>query len=136
MARGGFLGRVGRALRKILPPAPHPRHAPPPREPPPREPPPPSKNDFKQAWRDNRGGGNYKKNLALFHRLVDPIARDADEQLDLWESYIKHMTRGRERRNSTSNMFWRDTGIDPSDWDWAAWRQAMEYTGKRRSRTP
>jgi hypothetical protein len=56
----------------------------------------------------------------------------------LWESYVKHMVNdeGPFRRNSASNMFWRDTGIDPLDFNWQSWRSAMGYTGDRRSRTP
>lgn len=139
MARGGFIGRIARAIRNVFAP---PRHAPPPPPPRPPEPRPPepgpSGSDYRRVWRENDGKGSYQKNLKLFHSVVDPIEPDPDEQLDLWESYVKHIVtpRGRERRQSTANMFWRDSGIDPGDFRWQQWREAMGYTGRRRSRTP
>lgn len=134
MARRGFLGRIGHAIRRfVAPPAP-----PPQREPPPEPPEEPTRGDFRAAWRDLGGRGSFRKNLRVFHNKVDPIEPDREQQLELWETYIKHVNRGegRFRRNSSSNQFWRESGIDPVDWDWDVWREAMGYTGKRRSRTP
>jgi hypothetical protein len=70
--------------------------------------------------------------------MVDPIEADPGERLELWQSYVENIVapRGRERRQSPSNVFWRDSGIDPVDFNWQAWREAMGYTGRRRSRTP
>jgi hypothetical protein len=133
VARQGFLGRIRQAIRNIVaPPQPPRRKAPPP---PPEE---PTGKDFRRAWRDLGGQGSYRKNLRVFHKTVDRVETDPEQQLELWETYITHINRGedRHRRNSTSNMFWRDSGIDPTDWDWTDWREAMGYTGKRRSRTP
>lgn len=135
MARRGFFGRIGQAIRNfVAPPAPRP----PEREPPPEIPEEPSRRDFKAAWRELGGQGSFRRNLSLFHNKVDPIEPDREQQLELWESYITHVNRGegRFRRNSSSNQFWRESGIDPVDWDWSVWREAMGYTGKRRSRTP
>lgn len=137
MARGGgFLSRIRSALRNVVAP----RH-PPAQEPsppsPPSPPPPPSNKAYRKIWRDESGKGNYNKNLKLFHALIDPVESDPDGQLELWESYVRNIVKGqgRFRRNSTSNMFWRDSGIDPADMDWKRWREAMGYTGKRRSKT-
>lgn len=139
MARGGFLSRIRDAIRNVVAPRP-PERAPPGQPEPPRER-EPRGDPYRNIWRDQhvkRGKGNYRKNLNVFHRLVDPVESDPDEQLELWESYVRHIVKdeGGHRRNSTSNMFWRDSGIDPQDMDWARWREAMGYTGKRRSRTP
>jgi hypothetical protein len=136
--RLGFIGRIGRAFKNIVAPSP-PRE--PPRQPPrPPEPPePPRGNVYREIWRENkRGKGNYRKNLKVFHAAIDPIEKGEAERVELWESYVKHMVtpRGRYRRQDPQNMFWRDSGMDPDDWNWAAWRDAMGYTGKWRSRTP
>jgi hypothetical protein len=139
--RFGFVGRIGRALKNIVAPSPAPA---PPRQPPPREAPePPSaprRDEYREIWRDNKTGraGNYRKNLKVFHSVIDRIEADPEERLLLWESYVQNMVnpRGRKRRQDPSNMFWRDSGLDPDNFNWEAWRQAMGYTGKRRSRTP
>lgn len=71
--------------------------------------------------------------------MVDPVTEEEPEiRPELWESYIKHIVKGqgRFRRNDSQNMFWRDTGIDPVDFNWHRWRIAMGYVGERRSRTP
>lgn len=135
MARGGFLGRIGRAIRNIVAPPPSPPQ--PPKRPPPEEPPPePTNRDYKRAWRDEGGKGSYRKHLNVFHNLVDPVEPDPEEQLMLWESYVRNMVRGgRTRRQSPNNPFWRESGIHPSEFNWANWRIAMGYTGTRRSRT-
>jgi hypothetical protein len=140
MARFGFVGRIGRALKKIVAPSPHPPRETP-RQPPPRpEPPAPSRDTYKEIWREYKTGraGSYRKNLKVFHSAIDPIEKDERERVELWESYVRHMVspRGRYRRQDPQNMFWRDSGIDPDDWNWQAWREAMGYTGRRRSRTP
>lgn len=140
MARGGgFLSRIGRAIRNVVAPRPSPPREPPerPREPPERER-EPGNREYRDIWRAERGQGNYKKHLKVFHSLIDPVESDPDEQLALWESYVSNIVRprGRNRRQDINNMFWRDSGIDPQDFNWVRWREAMGYTGKRRSRTP
>jgi hypothetical protein len=135
MARGGgFLSRIGRAIRNVVAPRLPERPPPTPQEPPEQG---PGGRDFRRVWRDHRGKGSYQKNLAVFHRMVDPIEPDQGEQLELWESYVRYINKGegRFRRQSSQNMFWQDSGIDPTSWDWRRWREAMGYTGKNRSRT-
>jgi hypothetical protein len=134
MAQGGFLGRIGRAIRRIVAPSPIPR---PPEEPPrEREP----RGAYRAIWREEGGKGSYQGNLSVFHNAIDSIEDDPAERLMLWRSYLKHINRGkgRFRRQDTANMFWRDSGIDPTSdaFNWAKWRQAMGYTGNRRSNTP
>lgn len=139
MARGGFLGRFVRGIEKfadnlvnIFTPSPRPPE--PPREPPP-EPPP---SQYRKTWRQMGGKGDYRKNLDVFHRLVDPVEDDPAERQELWKSYIRNINRGegQYRRQDNQNLFWRDSGIDPRSFNWQRWREAMGYTGKRRSRTP
>lgn len=141
MARGGFLGRIGRAIRNIVAPSP----PPPPREP--REPEEPREREprgdpYKEIWREHdlkfRRKDNYQKHLKAFHSAIDPIEKDPDEREVLWDSYIRNMIKaeGTFRRQDSSNMWWRDSGIDPVDFKWQAWREAMGFVGKRRSRTP
>jgi hypothetical protein len=139
MARGGFFRRIGNAIRNVVAPRPPTREPEPPPQPPREQGPRGGSggNPWRRVWRDQDGKGNYQKNLAVFHALIDPVEPDETGQLELWESYIRHINKGegRFRRQSTSNMFWRDSGIDPADMDWRRWRVAMGYTGKNRSRT-
>src|SRR5215472_8149760 len=108
MARGGgFLARIGRAIRNVVAPRPSPPREPP-REPPgPPPPEEPSARDYKEIWRNEGGKGSYKKNLKVFHNVVDPVEKDPEARLELWESYVHNIVagRGRFRRQSTSNMF-------------------------------
>lgn len=135
---GRSLEKFGQRIQKALTPSPPPRQ-PEPRQPEPRQPEArPTRDPFRKEWNRQHGLGSYRRNLKAFHKAVDPIESDPDEQLELWESFVKHINKGegRFRRNSSANMFWRDSGIDPRDFDWKTWRDAMGFIGKRRSRTP
>lgn len=136
MARRGFFGRIRQVVervREVFAPSP-----PPEREQPRERPAPPRFDPYRREWRDQHGGDNYQKHLDVFHANIDPIEDDEDERLMLWESYIKYMVKGegRFRRNDSQNIFWRDSGIDPQNFKWDRWREAMGYIGDRRSRTP
>lgn len=141
MARGGFLGRIGRALRNIVAPSPPPRREPPREEPPPREAPPPRRpaDSYRGVWRKQHGKGSYRKNLDVFHRMVDEIEPDEAERIELWDSFVRNINRNRRgdayKRQSMFNPFWQESGLDPSTMNWAAWRQAMGFTGRNRSKT-
>lgn len=134
MAGRGFFGRIVDRVRQIVAPPPPPRE----REPPPEQPREVSHREYRHIWRDERPKGNFNRNLAVFERMMNDVDMPQDERPELWESFIRNIVKGQgvKRRNSTANMFWRDSGIDPADMDWAAWRAAMGYTGRRRSRTP
>lgn len=135
MARLGFIGRIGRTIRNIVAPPPG-RHERPPPEEPPRER-ERRADPYKEIWRDHNAKGSYRKNLKVFHSMIDPIEDDPDEREALWDSYVRNMVKpSRFRRQDTANMWWRDSGLDPADFNWKAWREAMGFTGKRRSRTP
>lgn len=140
MARRGFFGRIRDAIRNVVAP-PTGRHRPQPPPEPPRPPTPtgPSRNEYREIWRDyaTPRGASYQSNLAAFHAAIDPIEEDPQERLDLWRSYVRNIVagEGQFRRNDTANLFWRDTGMDPRDFNWQRWRAAMGFTGKNRSRT-
>jgi hypothetical protein len=72
--------------------------------------------------------------------MVDPIESSEAERIQLWETYVRNINRNRRndpyRRQSSFNPFWQESGISPDSFNWAQWRIAMGYTGKRRSRTP
>jgi hypothetical protein len=130
MARRSFFSRITRAVRNIFAPSPPPPR--PARPPAPTGPSAPVRRDFRAIWRSEHpkhSKANFEKHLRLFHSAIDPIEQDPNEQLDLWQSYVHNIVNdeGRFRRNSTQNMFWRDSGIDPADLDWSAWREAMGY---------
>lgn len=132
----GFIGRIGRAIRNIIAPPPTPREQPPeePRERGRRGDP------YREIWRDHhvkRKEGKYQDHLRVFHSVIDPIEENPDEREALWDSYIRNMVKAEStfRRQDTQNMWWRDSGIDPADFKWQRWREAMGFTGKRRSRT-
>lgn len=146
MARRGFLSgfirgverladRIGNVFGAPPPPPPPPRQLPREEEPPAREP----RGTYRGIWRSQRGKGSYKKNLEVFHKLVDPVEPDEAERVDLWETYVRNINRNRKtdayRRQSIFNPFWQESGIAPDSFDWKKWRIAMGYTGKRRSRS-
>jgi hypothetical protein len=94
---------------------------------------------YRSIWDDaDPENGSYEKHLAVFHSSVDRIESDPDERLNLWESYVRHMVAGEGwyRRNSSSNMFWRDLGMDPRDFGWDTWRVAMGYKTRRGVQPP
>ena len=130
MARGGFLGRIGRAIRNVV--APSPRPSEPPREQPPPSPPEPTTGSYRQAWRELHGKGSFRKHRALFHKHVDKYEEDPNVRRELWDSYVKHIASGesRARRNVANNPFWRESGIHPADFDWRAFRIALGYKRK------
>jgi hypothetical protein len=139
MARRGFLGRIVDRVRNIVapsqPPREPPRQPPPPPEPPPRGP----RDSYRGVWRKQHGSGSYRKNLEVFHGMIDDIEPDEAERIDLWNTYVRNVNRNRRgdpyRRQSMFNPFWQESGIDPSTMDWRRWRIAMGYTGKNRSKT-
>lgn len=139
MARGGLFGRIGRALRNIVAPSQPPRREPPPREPPREAPPREPRDSYRGIWRREHGTGSYRKNLDVFHGMVDEIEPDEAERVELWESFVRNINRNRRgdayKRQSMFNPFWQESGIDPSTMDWRRWRLAMGYTGKNRSRS-
>jgi hypothetical protein len=99
-----------------------------------RRPAPVSRDEYREIWDRERAEGEYRKQLAVFRSAAEPLESDPDELLDLWRSYVQHIVNGegRYRRNSSSNMFWRDLGLDPRDFDWAGWRVAMGYKARQR----
>jgi hypothetical protein len=146
MARGGWLDRINPAnwirdiadaIGKVLGGESEPPRAP--REQKPREPQPaprPKRQEaprdpFRQAWveeRLQRAGRGYQANKEVFLSLPGMVDESPDEQQRLWRLYLRYMVRGDVRRNSIrDNPFWRETNIHPDTFDWAEWREAMNY---------
>src|ERR1700756_1427772 len=95
MARFNPFRRVVNAIRRVVAPSPPPRRE---QEPPQRPPTPtgPSRDPYRQQWRRNVTArrADYRKNLEVFHSMIDPIEDDEAERLELWESYIRNMVNG------------------------------------------
>lgn len=128
MARRGFFSRIGDALRNIVAPSPV-RET---REEEPRE--PPGRRDYKRIWDDtpHRRQASFRKNLELFHHSIDRLEPDPEQQLELWEVYVKNIVAPNAdfKRASTFNDFWQDSGLSPSSFNWTWWREAMGYKRK------
>jgi hypothetical protein len=117
------------------------RRVPPPPTPPPPPPPPPSRpvpppppggrNRLilaREIWVTeydlprSQFPGHYEVFISL------PVSElDLDDFLDAWREYIETWVQGEKDREE----FWRSLGINPRDFDWEGWRQAMGYRSKR-----
>lgn len=122
MARRGFFRRIFDAVQRIF--------TAPPARPPEREPEEPDLDDrMRQAWRDetrSRLDRNFERHLELFGSIPGIELESDDEREYLWRSYIENMVRGTHRRNDPANPWWADIGLDPRDFDWAAFREAID----------
>lgn len=58
--------------------------------------------------------------VELFMQYV--AGEDRDTQESLWEAYIETMVNGGDH-----DQFFEDMGIEPADFDWNGWREAMGY---------
>jgi hypothetical protein len=126
------------------PPSPPSPPPPPPRESPRRRRGRFADDPYYQAWdeivrRDPNREGPARGYLE--HRdVVDAYAADMDldaqEKLQFWADYNLNMVSRRTgfRRNSDDNPFWRDWHINPDNFDWWGWREAMGYPHGRRKR--
>lgn len=132
MARRGFLSRLTGAIRRAF------SGRPPERESPASPPEPPEfkggqkrerqeERDFRNTWNRAGGHGSYSRNRDVFDSIPGVAESDHDEQIDLWDSYIRNMVNGHHRRNDPRNPFWSDIGIHPRDFDWDEFRRAMGY---------
>lgn len=132
MARRGFLSRLTGAIRRAI------SGRPPERE---RAAPPPPESrqeqrqqerreerEFRDTWNADGGRGSYRRNRDVFDSIPGIADSDHDEQIELWDSYIRNMVNGTRQRNDPRNPFWSDVGIHPRDFDWDEFRQAMGYS--------
>jgi hypothetical protein len=140
--RGGFLSRITNAIRSVFRGAPEPPRRPSP--PPGRGAPPRGDRDRQRArerdpylrsWDANTRGtrGNYFDHRTIIDTLAYSADLPEDERRELWQDYMRYMV-GRKgermsfRRNDPiRNPFWDKWGINPDNFDWQAWREAMGY---------
>lgn len=133
MARdGGFFGRLGRAIARIISPSRRPQ---PPPEPP--QAPTGRGSPFREIFDDDvsrritrevSGKTGYSRNeqyqlhIELFFSTY-MTELPQDEQLEAWEGYLKSFV-----TNTRPHSDWfGEWGMDPRDFDWEAWRHAMGY---------
>lgn len=84
------------------------------------------RNPFADIWRDETGeraGNTFRAHFDLSISLPGIVEEDAQEQLDLWRDYIRTWVTGQMDRDEWSAEF----GISLRDFDWEAWRTAMNY---------
>ena len=142
--RGGFFGRLRKAVKNIADAIGEiftgGEEEPPRREPPKRKPEPPRQTDPYIFWwdyelkRSRTGYFNHKDiidDLALEYNLSE------EDKQELWRDYLHYMVSKNShfKRNDIRNPFWQKWGIDPDNFDWHAWRDAMGYEhGARKGR--
>lgn len=90
-----------------------------------------------QIWTEvSREDPNRDRPLTgyLEHReLLEPyesgLELDEREKRQFWADYNLYMVSHRTdyKRNDDDNPFWRTWGIDPDQFDWHGWREAMGY---------
>jgi hypothetical protein len=128
VARRGFFSRLAGGIRSIFgTPREETRAAPSSRSQQ-REQERREEREFRQVWRDDGGHGSYSRHRDLFDAIPGIAESDHDEQIELWDSYIRNMINGTHRRNDVRNPFWSDVGIHPRDFDWDEWRDAQGYS--------
>jgi hypothetical protein len=69
----------------------------------------------------------FRAHFNIFISLPAITEEPADEQLYLWRRYLQAWVTGELDRDEWSEEF----GIDLSDFDWEAWRVAMNYSKSR-----
>lgn len=85
------------------------------------------RDPFRQVWMEqtiSRPGRSYANHRELIAALPGFQDLDEDEQLEIWEDYIRYMINGESnyRRNDPRNPFWSTAGIHPRNFDWDEWR--------------
>jgi hypothetical protein len=87
------------------------------------------RDPYREIWREEKQGrrGSYERHRELFNTIPGMEYEDDETRQELWASYVRNMVNGRQRRNDPYNPWWGDIGIDPRDFDWDDWREAMGY---------
>lgn len=147
MARGGFFRRIVSGIENIFRREPS-RPFPP--APPPQPPPPPPgggggggggiyRGPYRESWENNVNDSQvadiqertgYSEN-EIFQAHFEVFAMlnpegDDDEQLQMWDDYLAAFVNG----ETTHDAFFEEWNIDPRDFDWEMWRDAMGYSKK------
>ena len=148
MAREGFFRRTFQGIKNLIfrpePPRPEPPRQPPPS--PPRPPGGPSgggpgiwTGPYRETWQDftterdiadiqERTGYSeneiFQAHFEVFLAL-NPEG-DRDELREMWEDYIMAFVSD----GMTHDTFFETWNIDPRDFDWEMWRDAMGYSNR------
>lgn len=88
------------------------------------------RDPYLSSWNTLSNRAGYLDHRDFFQdKIVGPADLDAEEQLELWQDYIRYMTRSNNayRLNTLNNPFWAASGMHPDDFDWYGWREAMGY---------
>ena len=92
---------------------------------------------FWNEWIDN-GGGRNRAGQKLFLDGYDAFAstvplayEDINDQLDSWDDFMQTWLLDRGRGKANREAWFRRNNIDPRDFDWAGWRDAMGYKARR-----
>lgn len=71
----------------------------------------------------------YQEHRDLLEQYEWALDLDEREKRQFWADYNLYMVSHRTeyRRHSDDNPFWSTWNIDPSEFDWHGWREAMGY---------
>lgn len=144
MARKSIFRRIADVIGRLFEPEPPSRPAPPPS--PPRRRPGGSgggggyRGIFREIWdeevpasriadMEERTGYSENELFQLHYEILyslDPET-DQDTREEMWEDYLQ----GFVNNNMTHDRFFNIWNIDPRDFSWALWRDAMGYGNKK-----
>lgn len=90
---------------------------------------------FYQIYRDvnTKDDGSLQPGFLEHRDISEYYERGLDldplEKRQFWADYNLYMVSDRTgyRRNSVDNPFWERWNIDPNNFDWHSWREAMGY---------
>lgn len=79
--------------------------------------------------RERQRGYLQHREIAEYYEREGDL--DSRERREFWADYTFYMTSGKFRggryNDPERNPFWSKWGINPDDFDWADWREAMGY---------
>jgi hypothetical protein len=98
---------------------------------------PPRRDYYWQIWQEvsrddpnrDRPLSGYLEHRDLLEQYEYGLDLDEQDKRQFWADYNLYMVSHRTdyRRNADDNPFWRTWGIDPDEFDWHGWREAMGY---------
>lgn len=77
----------------------------------------------------------YLEHRDFLEQYEGPMDLDESEKRQFWADYNLYMVSKRTdyKRNDPENPFWSRWNLDPDEWNWHGWREAMGYPhGNRR----
>lgn len=82
------------------------------------------------AYKEDRIRPGYLEQREIVEMYTSALDLDAREAREFWADYLHYMVSDRShviRNDRESNPFWDEWGIDPDQFDWHGWREAMGY---------